>query len=130
MGNLFPTPWFQPNSVLNLRMLQFYIDMGWDVKRHTSRLFCECSSRGDIAGLQFLIDRDLGIPDQQEYCALAGAAGHLEALVWLRSQGCPWDPLEVYQEARNNCQIPVLEYFERKFSCCFDPQRCNQYAWP
>jgi hypothetical protein len=63
MGHLFSTPWFKPYSALNLQMLQFYIDMGWDVKRHISRLFRECSSRGDTMGLQFLVDHGIGMPD-------------------------------------------------------------------
>jgi hypothetical protein len=129
-GNLFSTPWFKPYSALNLRMLQFYIEMGWDVKRHISRLFRECSSRGDTMGLQFLVDHGIGLPDNREYCTLASAAGHLEALLWLRAEGCPWDPVEVYQEAVDNWQTPILDYIEMKWRGRFDAQQCIGYALP
>ena len=90
----------------------------------------ECISRGDIDGLQYLVEHGLVTPDDPDYCTVAGAAGQLAALKWLRSQQCPWDPMEVYLEASENMQTPVMNYLELHLFGGYDVRRCTGYGMP
>mmetsp|Transcript_37708 Transcript_37708/g.53176 ORF Transcript_37708/g.53176 Transcript_37708/m.53176 type:complete len:109 (+) Transcript_37708:317-643(+) len=75
-------------------------------------------SRGDLDGLRQMVAKGL-IDDESlrvdsDYCTIAGAAGHLELLQWLRNSiRCSWDPVEVYREASENLQGHVMNYVER-----------------
>jgi hypothetical protein len=129
IGNLFPTPWYKP-SKMSTQLLKYFIFTGWNYRKYTQRLLRECVSRGDIDGLQFLVDHGLGSLDNPDYCAVAGAAGQLEALKWLRKNECPWDPMEVYREASDNMQAPVLNYLEPQVVGGYDVRRCTHYGMP
>lgn len=103
---------------------------GWNYRKYIHKLLKECVSRGDTDGLQFLMDHDLAVPDDRDYCAVAGAAGQLETLKWLRKHKCPWDPMEVYREASENMQAPVLNYLELLVVGGYDVRRCTGYGMP
>jgi hypothetical protein len=46
-----------------------------------------------------------------------------------QAEGCPWDPVEVYQEAMDNWQTPILDYIEMKCRGRFDAQQCMGCAF-
>lgn len=74
----------------------------------------ETAARGDIEGMAFLVDRNLCNVNDVDICTVAGAAGHLKALRWLREQKqWPWDPTEVVREASENLQAAVMTYVEQ-----------------
>lgn len=77
------------------------------------RVLREVAARGDIAGMKFLVDRNLCNNDDVDICTVVGAAGHLKALRWLREQKqWPWDPTEVFREASENLHVAVMAYVE------------------
>jgi hypothetical protein len=129
VGNLFPTPWYMP-SMLNSKLLLYFIMSGWNYPKYIQKVLKECVSRGDTDGLQFLMDHGLAVPDDSDYCAVAGAAGQLETLKWLRKNECPWDPVEVYREASENMQASVLNYLEILVVGGYDVRRCTGYGMP
>jgi hypothetical protein len=86
-------------------------------------------SRGDIHGMHFMVTNGYcSLYDDENLCTMAGAAGQLEALMWLRGELdhenvcndthgriiCPWNPTEVHREAAENSHDHVLEYVERR----------------
>jgi hypothetical protein len=77
------------------------------------RVLKQSAARGDIAGMKFLVNRELCRLDDADICTIAGAAGHLYALQWLREeQQCPWLPSEIWREASENNEDAVIEYVE------------------
>jgi hypothetical protein len=115
---------------MNTQLLQYFISTGWNFRKYIQKLHRECISRGDLEGLQFLVDHGLGALDDPDYCAVAGAAGQLETLKWLRKNECPWDPVEVFREASENMQTPVLDFLEPQVFGGFDVRRCTGYGMP
>lgn len=133
MGNLFLAPWYKPSTnKMQTKLLEYFISCGWDGRKHAKKLIRECVSRGDVEGLQFLVNHNLANIKDSDYCAVAGAAGQLEALKWLREvQRCPWDPSEVYQEASENVQLHIMQYVELKAGAgTRDVGSCSQYGMP
>ena len=57
---------------------------------------CACES-GNLVMMGYLREyhrlHEGDCPFSGEACAAAARHGHLEALKWLRSEGCPWDEL-------------------------------------
>eukprot|EP00591_Stephanopyxis_turris_P015648 CAMPEP_0195533748 /NCGR_PEP_ID=MMETSP0794_2-20130614/41112_1 /TAXON_ID=515487 /ORGANISM="Stephanopyxis turris, Strain CCMP 815" /LENGTH=235 /DNA_ID=CAMNT_0040666389 /DNA_START=375 /DNA_END=1082 /DNA_ORIENTATION=- len=86
------------------------------------------ASRGDIIGMSFILQnyglRGFGLNNTtynpyskqtrgKELCTVAGAAGKLDALKWLREEmQFPWDAAEVFREALENSQDHVVDYVE------------------
>ena len=111
---------------LSTNLLKYYIDNGWEHNINhyydecgnntvLRRLFLGTICRGDIPGIHFLFHT---FPDQSssfmmELCTMASAAGQLETLKWLREEKeCPWDTVEVHQEASDNLHYDVIDYVE------------------
>ena len=112
IGNVFGRPWYL-TSRLSTTLLDYYIHCGWPIEKYSKRLARETLARGDLIGLRFLASRQLCVFDDEDYCEVAAAAGHLDALKWLREeQQCPWDPSEVHKEASENLHTPVMLYVE------------------
>ncbi len=91
-----------------------------------SKVMYESAMRGDIHGMNFMATHRYSSFDQENICTMAGAAGQLTALMWLRGdihvdgcedlrdkRKCPWDPTEVHREAAENAHYDVVEYVER-----------------
>jgi hypothetical protein len=130
IGNLFRTPWsFMPekNTGLNTVLLKYYIQNGYgkDSPKILKKVLLSASSRGDIRGLHFMISNKYCSLDDENICTMAGAAGQLKALKWLRGDvdddeyliddkkvHCPWDPTEIHREAAENTHDDVLDYVE------------------
>lgn len=118
IGNLFGSPWNYVNSAdgpvpeLRIPLLNYYIECGW--KGRWIELMRGCASRGDINGMSFLINKSSIIPkDNIDFCTIAGAAGHIDALKWLREKNhFSWDAVEVYKEASENLHTNVMDYIE------------------
>jgi hypothetical protein len=83
------------------------------------------ASRGDIRGMHFMVSNEYCSLDDDNICTMAGAAGQLKALKWLRGDldddeflvngrkiSCPWNPTELHREAAENTHDDVLEYVE------------------
>eukprot|EP00546_Thalassionema_frauenfeldii_P020667 CAMPEP_0178895282 /NCGR_PEP_ID=MMETSP0786-20121207/497_1 /TAXON_ID=186022 /ORGANISM="Thalassionema frauenfeldii, Strain CCMP 1798" /LENGTH=125 /DNA_ID=CAMNT_0020565489 /DNA_START=308 /DNA_END=685 /DNA_ORIENTATION=- len=121
------------SSKIATKLLEYYISCGWDFREKASVLIRQSLSRGDIDALQFLVDHCQVKLDDSDYCAVAGAAGQLQALQYLREvHHCPWDPDEVYQEAVENHQEAVMDYLERTrtlFGSC-NARECTSYGMP
>eukprot|EP00554_Chaetoceros_debilis_P010860 CAMPEP_0194108470 /NCGR_PEP_ID=MMETSP0150-20130528/8143_1 /TAXON_ID=122233 /ORGANISM="Chaetoceros debilis, Strain MM31A-1" /LENGTH=251 /DNA_ID=CAMNT_0038797169 /DNA_START=68 /DNA_END=819 /DNA_ORIENTATION=- len=97
--------------------------------RSTSRtlrkVMYETAMRGDIRGMSFIITNRYCLLNNTNICTMAGAAGQLEALQWLRGDiqidgafdttqnCCPWDPTELHREAAENAQFDIIDYVER-----------------
>lgn len=121
IGNLFQSHWNKKPSVLNTTLLEYYVSCGWNDPVLMQRVLREAAARGDIAGMMFLIDRkDLPCNMRDaDICTVAGAAGHLKALRWLREQKqWPWDPTEVMREASENLHVVVMTYVEQNSAGC------------
>ncbi|GFH54202.1 predicted protein [Chaetoceros tenuissimus] len=81
------------------------------------------ASRGDIEGIHFMVKNGFCALDDDNICTMAGAAGQLKLLRWLRGdiiveqfkllEYCPWDPTEVHREAAENSHDDVIEYVEK-----------------
>jgi len=130
IGNLFSTRWsFAPdmNSGLNTTLLKYYIENGYGKSnpKLLKRVMLSAASRGDIRGMHFMVSNDYCSLDDDNICTMAGAAGQLNALKWLRGDldddeylvngrkvSCPWDPTELHREAAENTHDDVLEYVE------------------
>jgi hypothetical protein len=155
IGNLFASPWRmctssfsssshqhyhhhqqhsekkQYNSPLNTSLLQYYISNGYgkNSPKVLKKVMLSTISRGDIDGMHFMVTNGYSsLFDDENLCTMAGAAGQLEALMWLRGELdhekictvangvrmiCPWNPTEVHREAAENSHDHVLEYVER-----------------
>lgn len=110
IGNLFPRPWFHASG-LSTSLLEYYVANGWPIKDCCQKLARESVSRGDIAGLMYLKKRGYSSLRDPDFCVVAGAAGQLKLLRWLREdEQCPWDPAEVYREASENSRNTVMDY--------------------
>ena len=48
-------------------------------------------------------------------CTAAAMSGSLEALMWLREHGCPWDYNRIAQSARSRGHDRVSEWLEHNF---------------
>jgi hypothetical protein len=55
-------------------------------------------------------------------CATAARKGHLDALAWLHSRGCPWDDITTYNAARGG-HLEVLRY-AHEHGCSWDSATC------
>jgi len=129
LGNLFESHWSASTrkmNSLNKNLLRYYVDNGYG--RNSSalkKIMLNIASRGDISGMHFMVLRNYCLLDDEEICTMAGAAGQLEGLKWLRGDLknekylingvkiiCPWDPTEVHREAAENAHDDVLEYVE------------------
>jgi len=114
LGNLFQAHWNKKQSVLSTTLLEYYISCGWNDPVLIQRVLRETAARGDIAGMMVLVDRNLCNLKDVNICTVAGAAGHLKALRWLREQKqWPWDPTEVAREASENLHVAVMSYVEQ-----------------
>jgi hypothetical protein len=142
IGNLFASPWRRTctshpqkeetqNSVLNTNLLQYYLSNGFGKKNANilKKVMLQTVSRGDISGMHFMVSHGYCSLDDSNLCTMAGAAGQLLALKWLRGdfarEGydlkdsekqlvvCPWNPTEVHREAAENSHDHILEYVER-----------------
>lgn len=117
LGNLYQTHWNSKKpSVLSITLLEYYVKCGWNDPTLLQRVLKEAAARGDIAGMQFLVHRckHLSGNNDADICTVAGAAGHLKALRWLREeQEWPWDPTEVMKEASENLHVAVMTYVEQ-----------------
>ena len=76
--------------------------------------------------MHFMATHKYCLLDDDNICTMAGAAGHLRALKWLRGDHtsenyliegvkiqCPWNPTEVHREAAENAHDDVLDYVEK-----------------
>jgi hypothetical protein len=116
---------------MNNKLLAYFISCGWNYPKFAERIIRQCISRGDIEGLQFLMDHKLAQLNDADYCAVAGAAGQLDTLKWLvERQHCPWDPQEVYRESCENLHAPIMNYVELKVFRGFDGRACTGYGMP
>lgn len=78
------------------------------------RVLREAAARGDIRGMMHLMDRSLCNQSDKDICTVTGAAGHLEALKWLRDEKhWPWDPAEVMRETSENLHVEIMTYVEQ-----------------
>ena len=78
------------------------------------RVLREAAARGDVKGMMYLVDRNLCNKSDTDICTVAGAAGHLKALRWLREEKqWPWDPTEVMREASENLHVAIMTYVEQ-----------------
>ncbi len=145
LGNLFETTWhqqralgdrFQRNNVLNKSLLAYYVSNGFGSVSNCGsqgrgsqilrKVMLETAARGDIEGMWFMSKKGYFQLNDKEICCMAGAAGQLEALKWLRGEIldgiqcgrkegilCPWDPTEVHREAAENSHNHIIEYVEK-----------------
>jgi hypothetical protein len=110
IGNLFPSPWFNASS-LSISLLDYYVAIGWPIEDYGQKLVRESVSRGDIEGMIYLKTKGHSSLRDPDFCVVAGAAGQLEVLRWLREdEQCPWNPAEVYREATENACNHVMDY--------------------
>lgn len=103
----------------------FDISISTTTSRTLQKLMCEAAMRGDIHGISFIVKNRYCLLNNTNICTMAGAAGHLKALQWLRGDiqidgafdtsqhCCPWDPTELHREAAENAHFDVLEYVEQ-----------------
>lgn len=150
IGNLFASPWRtsyssslqrnqkqQQNSPLNTSLLQYYVSNGYGKNnpKVLKKVMLNTICRGDIHGMHFMVTNKYCslVDGDEDLCTMAGAAGQLEALMWLRGESfihdkvcnnnditegcvgiiCPWNPTEVHREAAENSHDHILEYVER-----------------
>jgi hypothetical protein len=59
-------------------------------------------------------------------CAAAAQEGHLDALAWLHSRGCPWDRFTSYR-ATGGGHLEVLRY-AHEHGCAWDSETCHWAA--
>jgi hypothetical protein len=59
-------------------------------------------------------------------CEAAAGKGHLDAMGWLRSRGCPWD-LNTGRMAARGGHLEVLRY-AHEHGCEWDSSTCYQAA--
>mmetsp|Transcript_2385 Transcript_2385/g.3469 ORF Transcript_2385/g.3469 Transcript_2385/m.3469 type:complete len:237 (+) Transcript_2385:2228-2938(+) len=124
------------NNTLRTSLLEYYISCGWITQQQNNdcnkskknikrlkklpnlllrRVLLEAAARGDIEGISFLSEKGLYSlqDDAKELCTVAGAAGRIEALRWLREErNCAWDAAEVHREASENSELTVMSYVE------------------
>ena len=137
IGNLYERSWCQEIArgnesiinALNMNLLSYYVQCGFGSIRGQEddrsannessivlrKVMLETAARGDIDGMWLMAKREYFQLNDEEICTMAGAAGHLVALKWLRGDCssrdivgpylyahekvcCPWDPTEVRQE--------------------------------
>jgi len=131
IGNLFNSSWhaFSPmkTNSLNTNLLQYYVENGYNNPRLLKKVMLSTASRGDIQGMHFIVMNKYCLLDDEHICTMAGAAGQLEALKWLRGDlehefcltidgvkvKCPWDPTELHREAAENSHDDCVEYVEK-----------------
>lgn len=140
LGQLFESSWHScvrtkssEKNKLRQNLLVYFVKNGYgkpnvDQKcQILRRVMLEAASRGDIDGMWFMVCKGYCNLDDKEICTMAGAAGHLEALRWLRGEKvesfnmdseksnicCPWDPTDVHREAAENLHDDVMEYVEK-----------------
>ena len=98
------------------------------------KVMLQTASRGDIDGMWFMSQKGYYELNDEEICTTTGAAGQLDALMWLRGDKkkaartdkydhddngeknficCPWDPTEVHREAAENSHDHIIEYVEK-----------------
>lgn len=115
IGNVFKSPWNKPGcGTLHTSLLRYYVLCGWTGPERIRKVLHGAAARGDVEGMAFVVAEGLCQElDDEELCTVAGAAGQLDALVWLREEkNCPWDPTEVYREASENLHEEVMTYVE------------------
>lgn len=109
----------QNNELMNQSYNQNQLEKG---RRILRKVMLETASRGDIEGMWFMSKQGYFHLNDTEICTMAGAAGHLEALKWLRGDiqihgminvCCPWNPTEVHREAAENSHDHIIEYVEK-----------------
>jgi hypothetical protein len=128
LGNLFESYWSANMSNakgLNTNLLQYYVKNGYGKDSSAlKKVMFNIASRGDIRGMHFMATRKYCQLDDEDICTMAGAAGQLNALKWLRgdlkcekyemnNSICPWNPTEVHREAAENAHDDILEYVEK-----------------
>ncbi len=130
IGNLFSSYWSVSAgnmNCLNKTLLKYYVDNGYGKNSSVlKKIMLNIASRGDISAMHFMATEQYCSLDDEEICTMAGAAGKLEALKWLRGDIrnnkylvngiqiiCPWNPTEVHREAAENAHDDVLEYVEK-----------------
>ena len=92
-------------------------------RRLLRKVMLQTASRGDIDGMRYMSQRKYFALDDEEICTMTAAAGHLDALKWLRGESinngerndvlCPWDPTEVHREAAENSHDDIIGYVEK-----------------
>uniref|UniRef100_A0A7S4MUS3 F-box domain-containing protein n=2 Tax=Odontella aurita TaxID=265563 RepID=A0A7S4MUS3_9STRA len=114
IGNIFKSPWNKPGcGTLQTSLLRYYVLSGWNGPERIRKVMHGAAARGDVDGMAFLVEEGMCNLDDKELCTVAGAAGQLDALIWLREKrNCPWDPTEVYREASENIHEDVMTYVE------------------
>ena len=66
------------------------------------------ASSGQLEALQWL--REDGCPWNENTCAMAAYGGNLEVLQWMRANGCPWDERTCYCAATEIVNLEVLQW--------------------
>eukprot|EP00586_Coscinodiscus_wailesii_P022361 CAMPEP_0172508806 /NCGR_PEP_ID=MMETSP1066-20121228/214989_1 /TAXON_ID=671091 /ORGANISM="Coscinodiscus wailesii, Strain CCMP2513" /LENGTH=126 /DNA_ID=CAMNT_0013286973 /DNA_START=240 /DNA_END=616 /DNA_ORIENTATION=+ len=107
-------------NTLNTNLLQYYIYNGYNIITQSKVIMLSCAARGDITGMSFLLHRNIYSlsqhdDDSHDVCTVAGAAGQLDALMWLVEVAkFPWHPRDVFREASENVAgEEVMNYVER-----------------
>mmetsp|Transcript_1747 Transcript_1747/g.1941 ORF Transcript_1747/g.1941 Transcript_1747/m.1941 type:complete len:260 (+) Transcript_1747:252-1031(+) len=159
IGNLFDSPWQctksidntgKNNNVLNKNLLTYYINNGFGnnsnheneraapsmntaatARKKIKKVMLEAASRGDIEGMEYIAIKGYFLINDEDICTTVAAAGHLDALLWLRGDAkecnnkvhidkdgethiiCPWNPTEVHREAAENSHDHIMEYVEK-----------------
>ena len=83
------------------------------------------ASSGQLEALQWL--REDGCPWNENTCAMAAYGGHLEVLQWIRANGCPWDERTCYCAATEIGNLEVLQWAHAN-GCPWDEGTCSEAA--
>mmetsp|Transcript_9234 Transcript_9234/g.33863 ORF Transcript_9234/g.33863 Transcript_9234/m.33863 type:complete len:288 (-) Transcript_9234:82-945(-) len=89
------------------------------------KLFAKSVCAGRIEALQWL--RSQGCPWSKRACAKAAERGRLGILQWLRQEGCKWDE-ETCRKAAEHGHVDVLQYAHEN-DCPWDKWTCATAAW-
>ncbi|KAG5177271.1 hypothetical protein JKP88DRAFT_281961 [Tribonema minus] len=84
-----------------------------------------CARCGDVTGLR-LVYTTYHLPLLSDHCCLAAAGGHLEAVQWLRDNGCPW-AVDSCAAAASNGRLKLLKWL-RDHGCPWDTTTCDAAA--
>jgi hypothetical protein len=121
IGVLFATSWntgimdkksVKNENSLKSNLLEYYMECGYDSAKQLRKVLLGAAARGDVEGMKFILSKKKD-PNDVEVCTVAGAAGRLEALKWLREdQNFAWDATDLYREASENSHDHVMSYVE------------------
>ena len=91
-----------------------------------SWIFESACMGGHLEALKWL--RSEGCPWHEKACTCAAAAGHLEVLKWLRSKGCRWNA-SACDHAAEGGHLEVLKWL-RSEGCPWDKEACRVVGKP